>query len=244
MLTSFGRDLRVVVLGASGAIGSAVTEQLLADPNISQVYAFSRQELKFSHPKLTSSHFDLEQEASLAKAAELVREPVELIFVASGLLHEGRSLKPEKSLRELTADGLQRVYAINAVGPILALKAFTQLVPRKKRATFAALSARVGSIEDNRLGGWYAYRASKAALNMLLKTASIELARTHPQLVVTGLHPGTVDSALSKPYQRNVPVKQLFEPTRAAKQLLEVIDGLNPQDSGSCFDWQGQRIPF
>jgi len=138
---------------------------------------------------------------------------------------------------------MERSYRINAIGPALVAKHFLPLLTRERKAMFAALSARVGSIEDNQLGGWHAYRASKAALNMLLKTLSIELARQNPTAICVGLHPGTVDTRLSGPFQRGVPEGKLFSPQKSARHLLNVLDTLSPEQSGQIFAWDGQRIP-
>ncbi|HEX8387840.1 MAG TPA: SDR family NAD(P)-dependent oxidoreductase, partial [Sphingomonas sp.] len=148
----------------------------------------------------------------------------------------------EKAMRDLDADWLQRNFLVNAVGPALVAKHFLPLLPRARRAVFAALSARVGSISDNNLGGWYGYRASKAALNQLIRTLAIEERRRNPQAVVVALHPGTVDTDLSRPFQGNVQPGRLFAPDRAAVQLLDVLDGLKPVDSGRLFDWEGKQI--
>ena len=136
-----------------------------------------------------------------------------------------------------------QLFAVNAIGPALVAKHFLPLLPRHGRSVFASISARVGSIEDNRLGGWYSYRASKAALNMLLKTYSIELKRRAPSAICVGLHPGTVDTALSKPFQGGVAPGKLFSPTQSAAYLLRVIDGLTPADNGAVFAWDGSQIP-
>ena len=156
------------------------------------------------------------------------------------MLHDG--FQPERSWRALDAAHLKRDFEINTVGPALAARAFLPLAPRQGRAVFAALSARVGSIGDNRLGGWHSYRASKAALNMILRTLSVELARTHRDMICVGLHPGTVDTALSQPFQKGVAPDKLFSPDQSATCLLAVIDGLEKEDSGFVFDWKGQRI--
>jgi NAD(P)-dependent dehydrogenase (short-subunit alcohol dehydrogenase family) len=221
-----------VVIGASGGIGAAVTAQLRASGRFEVVHALSR-----------GTGLDLEDEATIAAAAGLVADgPIPtLIFVATGVLHDG--LTPERSYRSMTADHLLRDYRINAVGPALVARHFVPLFPRDRRAVFAALSARVGSIGDNRLGGWHAYRASKAALNMILRNLAVELARSHPQAVVAGLHPGTVQTDLSAPFQKGVPAGRLFTPDVSAARLLAVIDGLGPADSGGVFAWDGARIP-
>lgn len=222
-----------VVIGASGGIGAAVTERLRASGRFAAVHALSR----------SGTGLNLEDEASIAAAAARVADgpAPTLIFVATGVLHAGHD--PERTWKALSAEHLLRDYRINAVGPALAAKHFLPLLPRDRRAAFAALSARVGSIGDNRLGGWHAYRASKAALNMILKTVSIELARTHPQAIVAGLHPGTVETPLSAPFQRGVAPERLFTPTHSAERLLAVLDGLTPRDSGGVFAWDGVRIP-
>jgi NAD(P)-dependent dehydrogenase (short-subunit alcohol dehydrogenase family) len=153
-------------------------------------------------------------------------------------------LQPEKTWRSLSAQSLALSFATNAIGPALIAKYFLELLATREKAVFAALSARVGSIEDNRLGGWHAYRASKAALNMLIRTCAIELARRNPQALCIALHPGTVDTALSRPFQARVPVEKLFAPRYAAQALLGVIDSLDGAQSGNAFAWDGRRIPF
>ena len=183
---------------------------------------------------------DLEDEASIAAAAARAGRP-ELVIVATGLLHEdGRG--PEKAWGELDGAWLARAFAVNAIGPALVAKHFLPIMPREGRSVFAALSARVGSISDNKLGGWYGYRASKAALNQLVRTLSIEDRRRNKRGVVVALHPGTVDTALSRPFQGNVQPGRLFAPDRAAVQLLDVIDGFGPADSGKLFDWEGKEV--
>ncbi len=168
----------------------------------------------------------------------------DLVLVATGVLHEVGGLQPEKSWRALDAGSLEKAFTVNSIAPALVAKHFLPLLIRDRKAVFAALSARVGSIEDNTLGGWYAYRASKAALNMLIKTLSIELARRNPSATCIALHPGTVDTALSKPFQHSVPNGKLFSPELAAKKLLGVLDGITTEDSGNLMAWDGTRIPF
>lgn len=222
-----------VFIGASGGIGAAVAERLRASGRFAIVHALSR----------SGTGLDLEDEASIAAAAARVAEgpAPSLIFVATGVLHDGHD--PERTYRALSAEHLLRDFRINAVGPALVAKHFLPLLPRDRRAVFAALSARVGSIGDNRLGGWHAYRASKAALNMILRNLAVELARTHPQAVVAGLHPGTVDTGLSAPFQKGVAPGKLFSPDHSAERLLAVLDDLTPSESGGVFAWDGARIP-
>lgn len=223
---------RAVVIGASGGIGGALVDALRRRG--AAVEAFAR---------TGARPIDITSEASIAAAAASLADgpPISLVFVASGLLHAA-DVAPEKSWRDLDADSPAKLFAVNATGPALVAKHFLPLLPRRGRSVFAALSARVGSIGDNRLGGWYGYRASKAALNMLVKTLSIELARGRPEALCVSLHPGTVDTPLSKPFQRGVDPEKLFEPALAAEQLLTVIDHLTPADSGGCFDWAGERL--
>lgn len=190
-----------------------------------------------------SGDIDLTNEASIAAAAARCAAlgAPDLVIVATGMLHN-ESGGPEKSLRELDAERLAQAFAINVIGPALVAKHFLPLFARDKRGVYAALSARVGSISDNRIGGWYGYRAAKAALNMTIRNLAIELARTHKQSICVGLHPGTVDTALSEPYQKNVAPERLFTPDYAATRMLSVLDQLTPADSGKCFAWDGAEI--
>ena len=229
-------ETSAVVIGASGGIGAAIADGLEASGQFSLVHRFAR-----SLP--AEAHIDLEDEATIAAAAAHVATgpAPSLIFVATGVLHHGQ--EPERSYKAMTAEHLMRDYRINTVGPALVAKHFVPLMPRDRRAVFAALSARVGSIGDNRLGGWHSYRASKAALNMILKNLSIEMARSHPHAVVAGLHPGTVDTALSEPFQRGVQPEKLFTAVYSAERMLAVLDGLTSADSGGVFAWDGDRVP-
>jgi NAD(P)-dependent dehydrogenase (short-subunit alcohol dehydrogenase family) len=219
-----------VVIGARGGIGRAIADALEEEGGHKAVYRFAR----------SSGDLDLTHEASIAAAAVRVTIAPTLIIVATGLLHDGEQ-GPEKALRDLDPAWMARQFAVNAIGPALIAKHFVPLIP-KTGGTFATLSARVGSITDNRLGGWYGYRAAKAALNQLIRTIAIETRRTNDRAVIVGLHPGTVDTALSKPFQGSVAPGQLFTPDRAALQLLDVIEGLGVKDSGRIFDWQGAEI--
>jgi NAD(P)-dependent dehydrogenase (short-subunit alcohol dehydrogenase family) len=188
---------------------------------------------------------DIVDEGQLAAAAELVFRDgaVTRIVVASGRLHGG-GLGPEKSMRDLSLDALTLSFAVNAAGPALVAKHFLPLTPRDRPSLFAALSARIGSIGDNRLGGWYSYRASKAALNMLIRTLAVEHQRTRRMGICVALHPGTVDTALSRPFQGGVPNGKLFTPDRSAAALLQVMGGLGPEDNGGFFAWDGTPIPW
>ncbi|WP_323800844.1 SDR family NAD(P)-dependent oxidoreductase [Parasphingorhabdus sp.] len=226
-----------VVFGATGGIGSAVADALETDSRFERV-------IRFSRSSDSPVPVDLTSEASIEKAATWMQgEGIlpSLIFVATGLLHDGER-GPEKSLRQLDADWLMLNYQVNAVGPALIAKYFLPLMNRDETIRFAALSARVGSISDNRLGGWHGYRASKAALNMMIRNLSIEWSRKNDKSIIVALHPGTVDTMLSQPFQSNVPAGKLFDSDRAARQLLDVLDGLKPAQSGKIFAWDGAEI--
>lgn len=244
-LSSLSRNANVVVIGASGGIGAEFTRQLSADNRIGELHALSRYARSFPDLKILTHVIDITDEASIRNAAVAVTAtaPVDAVIVTTGMLHDDR-IQPEKSFADIDAEQMLQVMRVNAVGPALIAKHFLPRMRKGEKTVFAALSARVGSISDNRLGGWASYRASKAALNMLLKTAAIEHARRFPQSVVVGLHPGTVDTRLSQPFQRRVPEGQLFSPGYAVACLLDVINGLTAQDSGRCFAWDGQAIEY
>ncbi len=224
--------MKAIVIGASGGIGTALADAL--ELRGATVTRLSRSSI----PPV-----DLASDASIEAAAAAVASdaPFDLVLIASGILH-GDGLAPEKTYRQLDGVALERVFRVNAIGPTVVARHFVPLLRPTGRATFAALSARVGSIGDNRLGGWFAYRASKAALNQIVKTLSIELARTRPDTLVVALHPGTVNTALSAPFQRGLAEGQLLTPEASAAHLLDVLDRLGPGDSGGCFDWTGARI--
>lgn len=230
-MNSLGYGYRALVIGASGALGAAFCELLNEDPRCSVVRELGRN----SAPGL-----DLEKPDSIASAAaELAEEaPYQLILHAAGLLHR-EDIKPEKSYTSIEADALQAIFQVNTLGPALILRHFLPLLDA--RGAMAVLSAKVGSIADNRLGGWYAYRASKAALNMLIKTAAIELARTRPQTRLLSLHPGTVISGLSQPFKGASAARPA---SLAARELLSLIDRLAPADSGNFFAYNGERLPW
>jgi NAD(P)-dependent dehydrogenase (short-subunit alcohol dehydrogenase family) len=233
-----------IVIGASGGIGSALVAQLAGDPRFASVLALSRQNIADEDQRIVRARVDVTDEASIAAAAQEARAlgEIRLVLVASGLLH-GSGVRPEKHWGELDGATLARVFAVNSIGPALVGKHFLPLLPRQGRSVFAAISARVGSIEDNRLGGWYAYRASKAALNMLLRNFAIELKRRAPEAVCIGLHPGTVDTPLSRPFHGGVAPAKLFSPEVSAAHLLRVIDQVDAAESGRVFAWDGSLIP-
>ncbi len=248
MLASFPRPCRAVVVGASGAIGGGLVRGLVA-AGLSRVHALSRSQMAATDGLEASGVevgvIDLLDERSMAAAAaDLAREvPLRLVMVATGVLHQG-NMQPEKTMRALDAEQLGRGFAVNTIGPALLAKHFIPLLPRAGKSVFAVLSARVGSIGDNRLGGWYGYRAQKAALNQIIRTMAIEVGRTHPEAIVAALHPGTVASSLSAPFRGGVSPDRLFTPDFAARHLLDVVEGLTVADSGAFVAWDGQAIPF
>lgn len=234
---------RAAVFGASGGIGRALCAGLAAG-GTQVIYAGSRSGEGLEGEGIRPFAFDLADEASIAAAAQAMRgDPPEWVIVASGVLTLADGSGPERTYKRLDPAIMAEVFTLNTIGPALVAKHMLPLMPRGERFVFAALSARVGSISDNRLGGWHSYRASKAALNMLLRNFALEMARTHPLGVVAGLHPGTIDSALSQPFQSGLPQGQLTAPDVAAANLLSVLAGLGPQDSGKVFDFRGDEVP-
>lgn len=254
-LTSFPRPVTVLVAGASRGLGLAFVRQLATGGQARRIWAGCRNpgqaaalaELAGASGIVRTLRMDVTDEPSLAASAALIAAegaPLDLVINCAGLLHGPGGPSPERRLADVRADWLMAAFAVNGAGPLLLAKHVEQLLPRRERAVFASLSARVGSIGDNRLGGWYAYRGSKAAQNMFIKTLSIELARQARGAICVALHPGTTDTELSRPFQRGVPPDRLFGPDRAAAQLLRVIDGLGPADTGRFIAWNGERIPW
>lgn len=241
--TPFRLPRSACVFGASGGIGTALCEALAA-AGCERIYAGSRRGGALQGTAFERFSFDLTGEASIAAAAETMRaEPPEWVIVATGVLTLPDGTGPERSYKRLDPAAMAEVFAMNTIGPALIAKHMLPLMPRGQGFTFAALSARVGSISDNRLGGWHSYRASKAALNMLIRNFAIETARTHPDSVIVGLHPGTVDSALSAPFQSGLAEGQLTAPQVAAANLIGVLSRLTPEQSGRVFDFRGDEVP-
>lgn len=217
-----------LIIGASGGIGSALGAALAARGVA--VTGLSR----------TADGLDITDAASVERHLGGLSAPFDLIFVATGALQIGDA-RPEKTLKRLDPEAMVAQFRLNCVGPSLVLAQALRLLPRDRRAVFAALSARVGSIGDNRLGGWYSYRAAKAALNQMLRGGAIELARSHPAAICVALHPGTVETPLTRRYAAG---RSTVTPAAAARNLLDVIDGLTTDDMGQFFDWQGKRVPW
>lgn len=241
---------RALVVG-QGGIGRALVRELeLRAPRL-QVLATSRQPRQAADPRAPRAPggdllpLDLTDDASLAGLADRLAggAPLRIVINTAGLLHEGE-LQPEKRLGQVRRAHLERNFAVNGFGPLLLAQVIEPLLPRDQPCHFASLSARVGSIGDNQLGGWYSYRASKAAQNQLLRCLAIEWGRKLPQACVSLLHPGTTATGLSRPFQASVPPHRLFSPEQAASQLLEVLEGLGPGQSGGFWAWDGQPIPW
>lgn len=251
-LASFTAGSTALVQGASRGIGLGLVRALLEDDAGLRVIATCRDPERADSlsalgcDRLSIHALDVTEPSRIESlASDLKAHGVRLSLVinAAGVLH-GEGFGPEKKLEDLDAGALQHVFAVNAFGPALLLKALRPVMSREGKAVFAAVSARVGSIGDNRLGGWYAYRASKAALNQVIKTAGIEFGRRNKNAIVAALHPGTTDTGLSGPFQANVPEDKLFSVERTCGYLLDVIDGLSTDDSGGFFAWDGQRIEW
>ena len=238
--------LRAVVFGATGGIGAAVVAQLEKSGRYGEIHAGGRNLPATARSKTIPFAFDLSDEVSIAQAAQAIGEagPLDLAFVATGMLHNTGSQMPEKSSRALNAEAMAQVFAINTFGPAIVAKHFLPLMRRDERSVFVVLSARVGSIGDNRLGGWHSYRASKAALNMLVRNFAIEFAVRNPRGIVVAVHPGTVNTGLSRPFQRAVPEGALLAPKQSALYMLAVLESLSTGDSGGLFAWNGERIPY
>lgn len=217
-----------LIIGSSGGIGTALSQALTARGV--DVTGLSRSE----------HGLNVTDEASVSSHLSDLDGPFDLIFVATGAL-EIDGAEPEKTLKSVTAQAMMDQFLLNAVGPSLVLKHATRLLPRRERSVFAALSARVGSIGDNRLGGWYSYRTAKAALNQMIHGGAIELARSHKDLICVALHPGTVETPFTEKYVGHNPSVPADE---AAANLLSVLDGLMPEDTGKFFDWQGKEVPW
>ena len=234
----------VAIIGSSGAIGNAVAEILLDDDGIETIYKFSRNDPKENSDRVKNLFLDIEDEESIKNCIKNLPENIkfDLIFVATGILHNNNDIFPEKSIKDINQSKLEKVLLVNTIGPTLVGKYFIPHLRKDSKSIFAFLSARVGSISDNKLGGWYSYRASKTALNQIIKNFSIEVRRSNPNAIFIGLQPGTVKSFLSKPFEKNVRSENLFTPEYSASKMLEVIDNLNLEDTGKVYAWDGEEI--
>ncbi len=250
-----GELQNVLIVGGSGGIGYGFVEKLINSPEISHLYATYRQSekgeklfnLQQQYPdKLSCLKVDVTNENDIINGLSQIQSQtpqLHLVINCVGILHED-NLQPEKSLKHIDYDNLIRYFQVNTIPSVLLAKYLVPLFKHQDRAIFAVISAKVGSIEDNRLGGWYGYRASKASLNMLLKNIAIEYSRTRKNAIVVALHPGTTDTELSKPFQKNVPPEKLFSIERCTTQLLNIINNLKREDNGKFFSWDGTYLPW
>ena len=230
-------NLNVAIFGCSGAIGKALCIEYINKPNIDSVIAYSRSGEEFENNLIKSIKVDYCNEQSLAEAASSLQIKLDIIVVAIGALDN-----PEKSIRDLSAEKFLDMFNANTIPTALIAKYYLPCLYRDRITKFASISARVGSIQDNELGGWYSYRASKSALNMILKGLSIEQQRSNHDSIIFGLHPGTVDSKLSRPFQKKN--KEYFSPEFSAKKLVNVIDTKTVDDNGKIFAWDNTIIPY
>ncbi len=245
---------QVLIIGASGGIGFAMTRLLLEQGK--RVIATVRSDDTKNSARLKTLHdkyneqivyvtMDVTRQISIENAFTEIQnftDLLHLIINCTGLLHHGNALQPEKRLEDVNADNLAESFSVNATAPLLIARYALPLLRHKQRSVLSNISARVGSISDNRMGGWYAYRAAKAAQNMITKTIAIELSRRSPNTICVGLHPGTVDTALSQPFQKNLKPGQLTTPEQSVQYLYDVISGLKHNDSGKVFAWDDSEI--
>ena len=234
----------IAIIGTSGALGRAFTRFFSKNYPESTIHAFSRKLSEDLGGNVINEVIDYHNEASISEAATRCSKmgPIDRVIIATGILHQGEDLLPEKSLRALSANNFQKLFEVNTIVPAMIAKHFLPQLNRQTQSIFAVLSARAGSIADNQMGGWYAYRASKAALNMILKNAAIEIGRRNRKAILVGLYPGTVDSFLSKPFQRNVPAEKLFTPEFSVNQMMSLMQKMSPDDSGKFFEWDGEEV--
>ena len=255
-MTPAGTARHALVVGASRGLGLALVRALLRRDDVARVHAAGRgaatspelAALGAAHgDRLGAVALDVRDEAAIARGAAVVgasSPQLHLLVSCAGVLHEGEGLRPEKKLADVDPAMLRHAFEVNAFGPLLIAKHFLPLLRHDAPAVLANVSARVGSIGDNRLGGWYAYRASKAAQNMLTRTLAIELRHRARNVICVSLHPGTVDTALSRPFQRGVAPAKLLMPDAAAARLLAVIESLGPEDGGTFLDGEREPIPW
>lgn len=241
-----------LVIGGGQGIGLGFVRRLLAQDDLERVYATYRrlesatELLAIADSRLCCVQMDITDELQIAAVMQQIQaqtSALHYVINSVGVLHEGE-MQPEKSLRQIGSEQLLRYFQVNSIGAMLLFKQVQPLIKHQERSILATISAKVGSISDNNIGGWYGYRASKAALNMFIRTTAIEYKRTCPQAILVALHPGTTDTRLSLPFQRNVPPEKLFSVERTVEQLWTVIAGLTPSDSGEFFSWDGSRLQW
>jgi NAD(P)-dependent dehydrogenase (short-subunit alcohol dehydrogenase family) len=242
--------LNVLIIGADGGIGLGLVKILQQEPNLNQMYATYRRTQCASElltiPNLKCLQMDITREEDISQVITTISKEIKqlhLVINCVGILHEN-NLQPEKSLAQINSENLIYYFQVNSIGSVLLGKHLLPLLKHNDTSIFASISAKVGSIGDNKIGGWYGYRASKAALNMLIRNMAIEYSRKSPKTIVVSLHPGTTNTPLSKPFQKNVPPEKLFPVVKTASQLLTVISNLNITDSGNFFSYDGTKLPW
>lgn len=242
VLHAFEDPIDALVVGANGGLGGAFVDALLSDANVRSVRAWSRRDIGKVHPKLQSDIIDAGDEAQLKAAANQI-DRLTLVVIATGVLHSPQGMAPEKSWRSIEPELMAESFRVNAILPSQIVRHTLPLIPRKGRSALCAISARVGSISDNRLGGWHSYRASKAALNQLIQCLSIEMRRTHPEALCLALHPGTVDTDLSRPFQKSLAAgHRLLTPAESVDHLFAVINSATPDQTGRLLTWEGEVV--
>jgi len=240
---NYPKPASVLIVGGSGGIGQSIVQAVLDAYDDTKVAATRyRSDVPFEHSRLTWYSLDASISDEVKNLAAAIVE-VDWIINCVGFLHSQRS-GPEKTIQHIDTRFLMQNIELNTLPTVLLAQHFNTQFKRSKAPKLATLSARVGSIEENYLGGWYSYRMSKAALNMALKTLSIEWNRSHPNGCVAALHPGTNNTALSKPFQANVPQSQLLEPKHTSKLMINLLARLQPQDSGKFWTWEGENLPW
>ena len=232
----------IAIIGSSGAIGNAFVERYVKDSSVENIFTFSRNATDHVSEKVSSFKIDVESQDSIEKAAGQVKDHIiDRIIIASGILHT-ENFGPEKSIKDLNYETFAKVYSINTIGPALIGRYFIPLMNKNEKSVIAFLSARVGSISDNSLGGWYSYRSSKTALNQIVKNFSIELKRINKNAIALALQPGTVESRFSEPFKKNVSKNKLFTPDYSVGLLSQVIENSSLNESGSLLSYDGEII--
>lgn len=231
----------IIIAGSSGSIGGEFTKQYTDDPNVEKVVTLSRNVNNHNHKKIQSIKIDYNNAESFKNLDEISQlDSISKIIIATGILHTDE-IKPEKSIDSIDDESMKRVFQVNVFGPILLVKKLLPLIKKSKGVKVVFLTARVGSVSGNELGGWHSYRSSKSALNMMIKNLSIELKRLNKEHVVIGIHPGTVKSHLSEPFLRHVK-HDIFSPKESVDLMTQVVNKVTQKDSGKCFDFSGKVI--
>ena len=236
-----------VIIGSTGGIGEAITKKISDLKSYNKIYTFNRSNIRAPIKNTENFFLDLKNEESISEASNLLssrNDKIDLLIICTGILHDLDNIKPEKTWNEINYKSFNDVMLINAIGPALIAKYFIPHFEKNKKGLFSAISAKIGSIEDNKLGGWYSYRASKSALNMTIKNLSIEASYKRPNIIFSALHPGTVNTKLSKPFQSSSYKKKVFSPSESADYLINVLSKLTVEDSGKLVSWDGSIIPY